>query len=153
RRLAVMRTPGPNDVATVRRADALMTKADAQDRDRRAEAAHDIRRDAGLHRCARTWRENDVTRGERRHAVERQRIVSTHDRVPPQFANVPREVVDERIVVVDEENHTGAAKASIMPRALSRVSLYSCSESESATIPPPALKYIRPWSATAVLMA
>ena len=40
-----------------------------------------------------------------------------------------------------------------MPRALSSVSRYSCSGSESATMPPPALKYTRPPRATAVRMA
>ena len=47
----------------------------------------------------------------------------------------------------------GVVKASMMPRALSSVSRYSCSGSESATIPPPALKYSRPARATAVRMA
>ena len=70
------------------------------------------------------------------------RVVAAHDRLPAQLADVPGEVVDEGVVVVDEEDHGDPAftSASIMPRALSSVSRYSCSGSESATIPPPALK-------------
>ena len=84
---------------------------------------------------------------------ERDRVVAADDRFAAQLADVPREVVDEGIVVVDEENHSGVRSASIMPRALSSVSRYSCSGSESATIPPPALKYTRPACATAVRIA
>ena len=57
-----------------------------------------------------------------------------------QLADVARQVVDERVVVVDEQDHAACSSASIMPRALSSVSRYSCSGSESATMPPPALK-------------
>src|SRR5207247_9067753 len=54
----------------------------------------------------------------------------------PQRAYVARQVVDERVVVVDQQDH--GASAAIQPRALSSVSAYSFSGSESATIPPPA---------------
>ncbi len=47
-----------------------------------------------------------------------------HDRVVTQLADVPCRVVDEGIVVVDEENHSDVARASIRPRALSSVSRY-----------------------------
>ena len=79
--------------------------------------------------------------------VHRQRVVPAHDRRLPQLVDVAGQVVDEGVVVVDEEDH-GAASTSISARALSSVSRYSCSGSESATMPPPAWKYICPPTAT-----
>src|SRR5438094_315121 len=51
----------------------------------------------------------------------------------PELAHVAGEVVDEGVVVVDEQDHD--LRAAIKPRALSSVSRYSCSGSESATVP------------------
>src|SRR2546422_11650631 len=63
----------------------------------------------------------------------------------PQLAHVAGEVVDERVVVVDQQDHGTMAATS--PRALSSVSWYSCSGSESATMPPPTWKYTS-WPST-----
>src|SRR4029077_17592387 len=98
-------------------------------------------------------RRDDVRRRERLDLVRCDPVVAADDRLAAQLADVPGEVVDEGIVVVDDEDHPGIRRASIMPRALSSVSRYSCSGSESATIPPPALKYTRPAAATAVRIA
>src|SRR6185295_20103461 len=84
--------------------------------------------------------------------AERDLVVAVYDRVLAELAHISGEVMDERVVVIDEEDHGGTANASIIPRALSSVSRYSCSGSESATIPPPALKYTRPATATIVRM-
>ena len=65
------------------------------------------------------------------------------DRRLAQLTDVAGQVVDERVVVVEQENH-GRASAPISALALSRVSRYSSSGSESATMPPPAWKYTRP---------
>ena len=89
------------------------------------------------------------------------RVVPADQRRLAQLADVAGEVVDEGVVVVDEENHeavesgsgrlaTGTAARLRLyqrlnqPRALSSVSRYSSSGSESATMPPPAWKYTCP---------
>src|SRR6266699_1332006 len=61
-------------------------------------------------------------------------ISSYHGLFPP-LVHVARQVVHERVVVVDEQYH--GSRAAIRPRALSSVSRYSCAGSESATMPPP----------------
>ena len=128
---------GAHDAGAVRGADALVTEADAEDRDRGAKAADDIGRDPGLGGRAGAGRQDDVRGGRRRDLIERDRVVPADDGVMAQLAHVPREVVHERIIVVDEEDH---ASAAISARALSSVSRYSASGSESATIPPPTEK-------------
>src|SRR5262245_51299915 len=92
------------------------------------------------------WREG-------RDVIQRQPVVAVDRGTPAELLHVTGKVVDERIVVVDQKDHVGIASASIMPRALSSVSRYSCPGSDSATIAPPALKYSRPARATAVRMA
>src|SRR2546422_1044804 len=64
-------------------------------------------------------------------------VVAAYDGLFPQLAHVAGEVVNEGVVVVDEQDHEAPASAAITPAALSSVSRYSCSGSESATIPPP----------------
>src|SRR5882762_3131688 len=149
------RALGAHDVRAVRSANALVAKAHAEQWRRGPETPYDIGRDARLGRRARPGRYDDVARRERLDLCQRELIVAVHDGLAAQFPYVPCEVVDERIIVVDQENHAGIGtlNASIRPRALSSVSRYSCSGSESATIPPPALKYTRPSRATAVRMA
>jgi len=83
--------------------------------------------------------DHDVGGPQRRDLVEGDGVGAAHERVLAQLGDVPGEVVHERIVVVDEQDH--GARAAIMPRALSRVSWYSLSGSDSATTPPPAWKY------------
>src|SRR5437667_120432 len=69
----------------------------------------------------------------------RRGVVASYHGVFPQLAHVAGQVVDERVVVVDQQDH--GTRAAMRPRALSRVSWYSCSGSESATMPPPTWKY------------
>src|SRR5436309_1844711 len=130
-----------------------MAETHAEDRNRRTEAPHDVGRDAGFHRRTGTGRKDDVARRERGNIIERERVVPAYDGLFAELAHVAGQVINEGIMVIDEQNHARTARASIMPRALSSVSRYSCSGSESATMPPPALKYIRPANATAVRMA
>ena len=72
---------------------------------------------------------------------------------PPSLTYRARLCMHEGVVVVYEEDHPLVASAAIMPLALSSVSRYLSSGSESTMIPPPALKYTRPAPATAVRMA
>ena len=116
----------------------------------------DVDGDAGLGRRARAGRDDDV-RGREGARSRRRRSASlrTTDGCLAELAHVAREVVDERVVVVEKENHACASAGEVDPersacersmsaRALSRVSRYSCSGSESATMPPPAWKVYPP---------
>jgi hypothetical protein len=79
-----------------------MSEADAEYRYCWREAANDVRRDTSLARRAGTWREDDVRGAERRNVIEGDGIVPTHDRLTPQLAHIASQVVDKRVVVVDE---------------------------------------------------
>src|SRR5947207_6666495 len=70
---------------------------------------------------------------------ERRGVVASYDGLFSQLAHVAGQVVDERVVVVDQQDH--GTRAAMSPPALSSVSRYSCSGSESATMPPPTWKY------------
>ena len=130
-----------------------MPQTHAENRRRRAEPPYDLGGDASFVRRARTGRDDDVAGRQRSDFAECHLVAAPHHDVPAQLTDIASEVVDERIAVVDDENHVPAATASISARALSSVSRYSCSGPESATIPPPALKYMRPSRTTAVRMA
>ena len=104
-----------------------------------AQPAHHVGRDPRFGGRARPGRDHDVRRRERRDSFHRNRVMPHDVRLEPQLARVARQVVDEGVVVVDEQDH--GTRAAMRPPALSSVSRYSCSGSESATIPPPAWKY------------
>lgn len=105
RRAPVLRSARAHNRRAVRRAYTLMTETHTEDRNRRTEATHELCRDAGLSRRARPRRQHDVARSERLHFIERERIVAADERVAAQLADVAREVMDERIVVVDQKDH------------------------------------------------
>src|SRR5690348_15078665 len=137
--LTVHRTPCAHDAGAVGGADALMSQAHAEDRDCRPEAPHDVGRDAGLPRRTRSGRDDDVRGPECLDLLVRRGVVASYDGRFPQLAHVAGQVVHERVVVVDQQDH--GTRAAMRPRALSSVSRYSCSGSESATMPPPTWKY------------
>src|SRR5437660_11270895 len=138
-RLAVHRPPRPHDGGAVGGADTLMAQAHAEDGRRSPEAAHHIRRDSGLAGRARARGDDDVRGSELLDLLVRRRVMASYHRLLSQLPYIARQVVHERVVVVDEQYH--GSRAAIRPRALSSVSRYSCAGSESATMPPPASKY------------
>ena len=72
----------------------------------------------------------------------------------PQLAHVAGEVVDERVAVVEDAGSSRRRPARrSWPRDLVERLAVLLLGSESATIPPPALKYMRPSRTTAVRMA
>ena len=91
-------------------------------------------------------RDHDLLRRHRLDLAERHLVVAAHAHVGAQLAEILHEVVGERIVVVDDENHVyrptalacASSSARITARALSRVSSYSAAGFESATMPAPA---------------
>ena len=85
--------------------DALMSEAHAEDRRRGRELAYDPDRDPRLQRRAGARREDDVRGPDARDVVDAQLIVAHDADVFAELLEIPREVEDERVVVVDEEDH------------------------------------------------
>ena len=112
----------PHHVAAVELADALQAEADAEHRDAAlAEMANRLVRDAGIGRPARARRHEHRIGRHRVHLVERDRVVTVHDRFGAELTEVLHEVVDERVVVVDHQNPrahasngTGAEMATVL---------------------------------------
>ena len=96
---------GANDFPAIGGPDALVTQADAENRDPLANTTDHLRRYAGLIGGARARRDDDVGGRQREYLVHPDGIVSADQRLVAQFLHVPSEVVDEGVVVVDEENH------------------------------------------------
>src|SRR4029077_3387008 len=137
--LAVHRTRGAHDAGTVGGADALMPEAHTQDGDRRPEPPHDVRRNPRLARRAGPRGDDDMRRSESLDLLARGSVMASYHGLFSQLAHVAGQVVDERVVIVDQQDH--GTSAAMSPRALSSVSRYSCPGSESATMPPPTWKY------------
>ncbi len=133
-----------HDLATKRRADRLVTQTDPENWYARGKTLDGVARDPGFPRCARARRDDDFFRLERFDFVERNLVVKIDSDVGAKLSQIMIQVVGERIIVVDEENHlflhcSANSTAFSMARALLRVSWYSSAGSESATMPAPAV--------------
>src|SRR5207249_3455049 len=133
------RPPGAHDAGTVRGADALVPQAYAEDGDRRPEPPHDVRRNPRFARRTGPRGDDDMRRPKSLDLLVRRSVVASYNGLFSQLAHVAGQVVDERGVIVDQQDH--GTRAAMSPRALSSVSRYSSAGSESATMPPPTWKY------------
>ena len=118
-----------------------MSEADAEHRHGLAQLADHVHRDPRILRPSRAGRDDDALGRERADVVERDLVVAPDERRRAQLAEVLRQVERERVVVVEEKNHSPAsamASACSSARALSLVSSYSAAGFESATMPAPA---------------
>ena len=88
-------------------ADTLMTETDPQDRNLRSELLQYLIGNPRFFRSAWTRRDDDVGRFQFRHFLWRDLIVAEdlHRQLGIQLAKPLHQVVSERIVVVDEEEH------------------------------------------------
>src|SRR5207247_6986380 len=123
----------------VRGAEGLVHQAHAADGRALRAVLDDVGRNRRLPRRARSGGDNDVRGPECLDFLVRRSVMASYNGLIPQLAHVAGQVVDERVVVVDQQDH--GTRAAMSPRALSSVSWYSCSGSESATMPPPTWKY------------
>src|SRR4051794_3124499 len=157
RHLAVHQLRRPDHRAAERDADALVAEAYAEHRDARAESANHFNRDSRVFGPPWTGGNHDALRLQRLHLVERDPIVPLDERRGPELTEPLREVIGERIVIVDEEQHqspaSAIASAVSTALALSRVSSYSAAGFESATMPAPAWTRARPLRMVMVRMA
>ncbi len=94
-----------NDLAAVRFPDGLMAETHAENRDVRAVSLDERDADPRLARCLRSGADDDRGRAQRTHVLHRDRIVTNDAWILAKLAEILDEVVRERIVVVDDEQH------------------------------------------------
>ena len=99
------RTARANDFRAVRRANALVAEAHSENRRLRSEVTYKLRRNSRLDRRAWPRRQNDVARSEGVELCKCRLVVAIYDCLSSKFANVPSEVVDEGVVVIDDQDH------------------------------------------------
>src|ERR1044071_6950672 len=155
RHLAVHHASRAHHLATESLSNRLVPQAHAEER------RDEGQRNAGVVRRAGARREHDVRRSQRRDFVYRDLVVAEHSHLRAELAQVLREVVGERVVVVDQRDHAASTSFSLeassaalsSARALCWVSSHSERGSESATMPAAAWAWSFPSLTTAVRIA
>src|SRR5581483_2057195 len=132
--------------------ERLVPEAHTEYWDPAAQAIEDVHRRARVLGTAGPRGDDEVGGGECLRLVRRNLVVASDDNVGPELAEQVRQVVGERVVVVDQEDQRPTSAASIaasIAASLFRHSWCSSPGSDSATIPPPACMYARPfWKRT-----
>src|SRR5712691_867845 len=146
-RFSMQEPPRAADLPAERLDDRLVPETDAERRHTRVADEPDEL----LGRTARAGGEDEVRRLEPRVQLVR----PAHRDLRAELAQVVREVVRERVVVVDKQYHDASARSIAASSAASLRRHSSCSAvgSESATIPAPACSRASPSSSTIVLIA
>src|SRR5207248_1347444 len=144
---------GAHDFAAENFADALVTEANAKQRNVWPEFTDDVATDSRVARPARSRRDADAFWNKLSNVSRIKRIVAFDQNVRAQLAENLREVVGERIVIIDQEEfqHVIFFARAIAARtaiALRSVSSRSRNGSESATIPAPACTNALPFFKT-----
>ena len=103
--LAVHLLARARDGAPERLADGLVSETDAEDRGGGVEASDQPERDARAVRIARPRGDDDALGPEPLHLVERDLVVARHVHARPELTHVLDQVVGERVVVIQHENH------------------------------------------------
>src|ERR1022692_4219607 len=103
--LAVHYATRANDAPSEGLADGLVTEAHAKNGNFTREALHHRDRNARFVGSARPRRNDDLLRLPSLDLFQRDRVVAMHVHLGAQLAQVLRQVVGERIVVVDQEQH------------------------------------------------
>ena len=119
RGLAVHDLGRPHDVAAEHLADALVAEAHAEAPGARpAKCADDLVRQAGVLGAAGPGLMSTPSGSSSTICVEGERVAAVHERLGAELAQVLDEVVDERVVVVDDEDPGahGAAQGTGPPR-------------------------------------
>jgi len=87
------------------RTNGLMSQADAEQRNLPGKVANQIDADSRVLRSARTGRNQDAFRPHCLDFADADLVIATHLDLRAQFAEVLDEVVSERVVVVEDEDH------------------------------------------------
>ncbi len=99
---------GSNHLAAKCLSDRLMAQTDAQDRRSPRRTGHVLyqrNQNSGIMGRARARRQHNPLRVQGFDLFRRQLVVAANHNLRAQFAQVLHEVVSERIVVVEDENH------------------------------------------------
>ena len=154
-RLPMHQALGLADLSAVGLHDRLVAEAHAEGRHALAQPADDLQAGARVGRPAGPRRDDQVARLEllRRAGVDL--VVADDGHLGAELLEEVREVVRERVVVVDQEDHAPSASSSAASSAASLRRHSSCSAagSESATMPAPACSRASPPSSTTVRIA
>ena len=94
-----------NHFAAESLADRLMAEADAENWNGLCRLADELETDAGFVRRAGAGRQHDRIGLRRYHVGARGLVISTHDDIRPQAAQVMVQVEGEAVVVVDQNDH------------------------------------------------
>jgi len=103
--LAVKEFWSANDFAAERRADSLMAEANAQDGKFSSEPLDQFHRNASLLRRARPRRNDDSLRLALGDVLDGDFVVAVHFHLAAQLTEVLGQVVGERVVVVEQQDH------------------------------------------------
>ena len=145
--LAVHQASCANHFTAIDITHALVTEADSENRYLPSKVTDHVTADSSLFRRAGARRDADALWCHCLDLGESDLVVSLHEGIGSQLAEILDEVVGERIVIIDDEDHdrkvvlSVAAASSIArmtPMALFTVSSYSEAALESATTPAPA---------------
>ena len=112
----VHRLLGSADRSAERLDDRLVSQANSQDRCLGLKLLNYLEADAGLIWIARPRRKDNGRRVEALDLFSGYRIVANDVCITSQLSEIPREVVDEGVVVVDDQNHRWR-KSSVGRRA------------------------------------
>ena len=104
---------GADDVATVNLADALMAEAHAEYGNFSAEMPNHIATDTGIGGRAGPGGNDDFFGSELLDVGNGNLVVTLHKELRTKFAKVLNEVVGERIVVIDDEDHASEEKRGL----------------------------------------
>src|SRR4029453_10975203 len=99
-----------HDFTAIRFGDALMSQANTQNWDPCAKRQNDVFTDPRLARCARAWRNANMLRRQCLNFLQRNRVISPNDKFTAKLAEILREIVSKRVVIIDQQQHVWSVK-------------------------------------------
>ncbi len=108
RRFSVHQTLCADDITAEHVADALVSEAHAQHGHPGAVGEDDFARDASFLGSARSWGDHDTVRGQLFDVSDADLVVPENAELCAEFPEILDEVVRERVVVIDDEEHGSA---------------------------------------------
>src|SRR6185312_6804358 len=163
RRLAVHHARRPHHLAAKGLPDRLVPEADAQDGDLAGVGPDHVQADSGLVGGAGAGRDHQVRGRQGADVAGRDLVVADHPNLRTNLAEVLDQVVGERVVIIDDQQHVlrpvelvtarAISTAFSTARALMTHSRCSSPGTLSATMPAPACTWMVSPSVTSVRMA
>src|SRR6266566_1771069 len=119
--LAVKKFRRPDDSPSERRPDRLMPQANPKNRKLRGETLDEFHGNACLLRRAWARRNHDLLRLAAGNLFHGNLVVAMHLHLAAQLAEILRQVVGKRVVVVEQQDHRGFFRGA-MPRGVRSIS-------------------------------